>query len=107
MPKASIREILLWLIRRRSRHVVRGESMEPLLKNGQEVLVHRKKKVKSGDIAIVAHPYKKINLIKKIKSTDETGAVEIEGINKNESEDSRTFGKISGNKIIGKVTSTL
>jgi signal peptidase I len=83
----NLREFLLWLLRRRRRFRVTGNSMLPLLNLGDEVLVDPK-----AYLHFRPHP-------------DDIVVCLLEGDNPLESTDSRTFGPVSVEKIMGRVTS--
>lgn len=78
--------------------------MEPLIKNGNTVLVsgilYFFKKPKVNDVVALSFNGKII--IKRI-TKEEKGNYFIEGDNKKDSLDSRKFGMISKDKILGKV----
>jgi signal peptidase I len=79
--------------------------MEPLIKNGNTVLVsnifYLFKNPKVGDVVAFKNLNGKI-LIKRI-TKKENKKFFIEGDNKKDSLDSKSFGMISGDKILGKV----
>jgi len=82
-----------------------GHSMEPQIKNGQLVLVsnisYLFKSPKINDIVAFKDKLGKV-LIKRIIKI-ESGKYYVEGDNKSDSLDSRKFGSISKDKIIGEV----
>lgn len=81
-----------------------GHSMEPEIRSGQKVIVSNLpyffKKPKVNDI--VAVEYKKEVLIKRITRLN-SNEVFIQGDNQKDSLDSKRFGFINRNKILGKV----
>ncbi len=84
--------------------------MFPLLKEGEEVLVDTKAYYHSwpeiGDLVIAWHPQKEnLRIIKRVVRVDEKGNCFLMGENSLESNDSRSFGLVSSQQIIGKVTS--
>ncbi len=87
-----------------ARFKVSGHSMEPRIKNGEEVLVtgiiYLFKKPKISDI--VAFKKDKKVLIKRIIRIDGDKYF-VAGDNTNDSLDSKTFGLISKKQILGKV----
>jgi nickel-type superoxide dismutase maturation protease len=101
-------EFLLWLVGRRHRFGVRGDSMLPLLKPGDEVLVnlraYRRSAPQPGDIVVALHPFRpELRLIKRIEAVTSSGYV-LKGDNLWESADSRFFGPVGAEAILGQVT---
>ena len=109
LPNANFIDIGLLLFDYRTRYRVEGNSMLPLLKEGDQVVVDENaKKFEIGDIVIAAHPFKKnVEMIKRVESIGEDGRYFLTGDNKDESSDSRTFGAVSVEYIKGKVISRL
>ena len=120
IPPATAVDILLWVLRRRKRFRVSGPSMLPSLKPDEEVLVdlmaYRAKAPKPGDVVVVDHPQQPgFRLIKRVITVLDAGvrtselnsdqAYWIEGDNPLASTDSRTFGPVSREVILGRVTS--
>ncbi len=84
--------------------------MFPLLKEGEEVLVDTKAYhyclPEIGDLVIAWHPYQaNLRILKRVVRVDEKGNCFLMGENSLESSDSRSFGWVSLQQIIGKVTS--
>lgn len=89
---------------RRYAFLIDGDSMLPTLKSGQTIMVDPKAKISSGDIVLAAHPFKKsVNMIKRVESIKSDGRFILIGDNPNASSDSRVFGSISRDGILGKV----
>ena len=87
-----------------SRFTVSGNSMSPTLKEGQDVLsfnwAYLGKKPSVGDIVVIEVNGKE--MIKRV--VEVTGKqVLIEGDNKRESTDSRDFGLVNMDQIVGKI----
>ena len=84
--------------------------MLPYLKEGDIVFFKKYKRNKSilkkRQIVIFNHPLKNKNLIKRISSVNQNN-VEVLGDNIESSEDSKKFGLIKNEKIIGIITSKL
>jgi nickel-type superoxide dismutase maturation protease len=100
--------LLLLLLRRRRRFRVSGESMAPLLNPGDEVLIdpgaYRESPPRPGDIVVARHPFRTdIQIVKRV-ATVSGAQCSLAGDNPNESSDSRTFGEVPLEQIIGKVT---
>lgn len=83
-----------------SRFKIAGHSMQPAYNGGDHVLVFRFAKIKNGDVVAFKHSSKV--LIKRVISKKHEKYY-LEGDNKNDSFDSRSFGGIEKHDIIGKV----
>lgn len=84
---------------------IQEESMLPFLFPGDQVLVHRLRKGKKGDIIVIKNPQRNNRqkfLIKKIDKIHDT-KLYVVGINKTKSIDSRHFGCVDKKDIIGKM----
>lgn len=101
-----IKEFFLWIFGFRYLYKVTGNSMSPLLKDGDKVFVKKTKDIHKGDITVANHPYKKVQIIKKVSKV-EGDKITLKGANKSESSDSRSFGKIRKKDVIGVVTSKI
>ena len=83
--------------------------MEPTFKNGDKLIFEKimnSKNVRIDDIVLCSHPFKKIKIIKRVKSI-KNGLYFLKGDNPNilDTSDSRTFGPLKINQIIGKLVS--
>lgn len=110
LEESSTKELLLWLLRKRRRLRVKGFSMMPLLQPGEEVLVditaYKKKPPQLGDLVVATHPYlPELHLIKRVAQVLEDGSCFLIGENISVSTDSRSFGLVALEKIVGRVTS--
>ena len=83
--------------------------MEPTFKNGdkltfEKIMSHTK--IGINDIVLCFHPFKKLKMVKRVKSID-NGLYFLKGDNPNvlSTSDSRTFGPLKINQIIGKLVS--
>ncbi len=75
--------------------------MEPLCKEGDFVLVNRFVRLKEGDVAVMRHPVSLRFLLKRI--VREIGdQYWFEGDNRAGSSDSRVFGWVDRNSILGR-----
>ena len=82
---------------------VAERSMEPKIKEGSYVFVNCfYKKLNVGDAVVFRSPEKDMILVKRIASIDEK-RIFVVGDNGTESRDSRIFGTISRNSVIGRV----
>ena len=84
--------------------------MVPLLQPGDEVLIDPRAYLRDspspGDIVVARHPYRTdLRVVKRVASVLENGNCELEGDNRSESTDSRYFGPIPPQRILGRVTS--
>lgn len=91
--------------------VVKGQSMEPLCKEGDFIVLDKFSylafRPRVGDVIVLRHPRDKARLIVKYitqEKIDEAGFFYywVEGLNKKGSLDSRNFGWISRESILGK-----
>ena len=82
--------------------------MFPELKDGDIVFFKKyikdKSLLKVGQLVIIYHPLREIKLIKRIKSVNKS-CIEVSGDNIYFSNDSKRFGFINDQKVIGIVTS--
>lgn len=108
IPLAGLLQKLMYLLDLRVRYRIEGESMQPVLRDGDEVLVDEKARVGIGDVVIARHPFKEsVEMAKRITAIDANGKFFLVGDNSDESTDSRTFGPVSLECIKGKVVARL
>jgi nickel-type superoxide dismutase maturation protease len=110
MPETDWWELVLWLLRQRRRVRVSGSSMLPLLQDGAEVLVdpsaYRDRSPAEGDVVIAYHPDRPdLLIVKRIVAVLPNNTSILIGDNATASTDSRQFGAIGIDRIVGKVTS--
>ena len=91
-----------------SRFRVADDSMRPTLLPGDYVLVNRWayafRAPGPGDIIVFRHPRRDgMFLIKRIASVDGAGRIVVSGDNAAWSEDSRTFGPVGREALVGRV----
>jgi len=105
------KEIGLWTLGKRWRFHVTGTSMLPTLREGEDVLVTpipKAAKIFPGDIIVCRHPFKpQIRMIKRVTEAFYDGSCYVLSDNASEGNDSRAFGVIARELILGKVTSRL
>ena len=87
---------------------IEDRSMEPALKAGDYVLVNKLTYIfsnpRKGDVVVLKHPKEKNKfLIKRISVVTNSSEYHVVGDNKNFSQDSRHFGAVKKELIIGKV----
>ncbi len=107
IPSAGLREWLNLLLGRRFGMRVEGDSMLPTLESGDKVLVDPRAAIHEGDIVLANHPFKSLQMIKRLLSIEADGRMYLAGDNPKESSDSRVFGVINRKHLIGKVVSRL
>jgi nickel-type superoxide dismutase maturation protease len=100
-------EILLWVLGRRKRFVVSGASMEPNFFDGQTILIQRgNRNIQVDDVVLCHHPYQELVLVKRVKQI-EGDYLFLVGDNPSQSTDSRHFGMVEREQIIGTVTAVI
>lgn len=106
----SWREWLLLLLRRRTLIRVTGDSMRPTLSSGDMVLVnpsaYNNATPQVGDMVLARHPYQRdLTIIKRVAEVTAEGRFVLHSDNPKGGTDSRAFGTLAPERIIGKVTS--
>jgi nickel-type superoxide dismutase maturation protease len=108
LRKSQVGDWFLWLLRRRARLRVVGCSMMPTLQPGEEVFIdhqiyhHTLPQV--GEIVIAWHPHQPgLKVIKRVAVVNNDGCCVLLGDNYQESIDSRRWGAIAPNHILGRV----
>ena len=101
--RSGLLDLLLWILRRRQRVKVSGESMQPTLSEGDHVLVVPCSRAEVGDIVLCRHPYRRdTRIIKRVSAADEHGMT-LTGDNAGQSTDSASFGDVSWSRLIGRI----
>ncbi|PSR17476.1 nickel-type superoxide dismutase maturation protease [filamentous cyanobacterium CCP3] len=100
-------DVVLWLLRLRRRFRVVGESMQPLLVASTEVLInpfaYRQSRPSPGDLVVAYHPHQPgLRLIKWVVYVEAEGCF-LKGLNAAASTDSREFGLVPWERIVGQV----
>ena len=100
----------LWLVRRLRRFRTSGASMAPNLLPGQSVLVDgrafRAAPPAVGDVVLLQHPFDPgLLLLKRVRSV-EAGRTFVVGDNLEASTDSRSFGAVPLEQVLGRVVCT-
>lgn len=110
IPDAGWQEYLQWLLGHRRRYVVKERSMVPTLMPGDTVFAEIDGVVQTGDIAIATHPtHRGLLLVKRVQATFYDGGVYLISDNTEDAtaRDSRQFGVLAKDHVIGRVTSRL
>jgi nickel-type superoxide dismutase maturation protease len=107
MKTANWFDIISLLLNYSQRYRVEGDSMQPTLKHGEEILVKPTENFQIGDIVVANHPFKQsVIIIKRISEINEKGLFLL-GDNPIESTDSRSFGEVLKKNVLGKVVCRL
>ena len=108
IPTAGWKDRILFFLGRRDAFRVEGNSMTPTLNDGEVVLVKHTRRVKVGDVVLAQHPYKQsVKVLKRIGEVNDQGRYILAGDNPEESTDSRSFGSLKRQDILGKVVGRL
>ena len=105
------KEIWQWVLGKRCRVRVEGRSMLPTLKPDEDVLVvpvTRMTVLSPGDVVVCIHPFRPgLRMVKRVSETFYDGGCYVLSDNAAEGNDSRSFGAIAREQIVGLVTSRL
>ena len=112
ISEATLFDLLRWLLRRYKRLHVVGESMTPTLQPGDTVLIdpdaYQHGSPSEGDVIAATHPNQDdLQIVKRIAFLEENGDCYLLSDNSAEGTDSRTFGAVPQEKIIGRVVAKL
>lgn len=80
---------------------IAGPSMEPALRSGDWWIVRTFGRVRPGSVVLLRHPKRPDLLVVKRAIRQEPGAWWVEGDNAASSDDSRTFGAVRRDLLIG------
>ena len=111
LPAAGLKDLLLFFLGRRRLFQVEGDSMLPALQPKQRLLVklrpHDGRSPSPGTVVVCHHP-SDINLVitKRVWQSND-GWLELRGDNPTASTDSRQFGQVSLEQVIGEVTAVI
>ncbi len=103
----AMREGVAWMAGRRQRVRVVGRSMEPTLAEGEFVLVDRARQPRPGQIVVAHHPHRNDLLVVKRLQAFEHRRLFLVSDNPTEGTDSRTWGPVEFNQMVGVVTLVL
>ena len=109
LPKTNLITLFLLLVGRRKRFKVVGRSMLPLLQPEEEILIdpyaYQKQKPQINDVILTNHPGDtQLKIVKRVAGVAVDGSYFLIGDNPTASTDSRHWGRIDRQKIIGRVT---
>jgi len=110
LQNATPLELARWLLRRRRRYRVAGESMKPTLTAGDVVFVDTRAPIDENDIVCARHPDDpSLVIIKRVGFTDEDGQLFLLSDNPfaDDAADSNRFGRVTPDRVEGVVTSVL
>ncbi len=101
----AMAESAAWLVGRRRRIRVVGDSMLPTLEDGQFVLVDGSRTPVAGDLAVAKHPHQpNLLVVKRVESVGPDGLFVLVSDNAAAGTDSRTWGPVAAESIEGTVT---
>lgn len=104
LREATWKDRVLFFLGRRRAFLVDGDSMFPTLNAGDVVLIDKASNLKIGDLVLADHPFRSsVRIIKRIADIATDGSLVLSGDNARESTDSRTFGAVSIESIVGRV----
>ena len=109
IPTLTWRLFFGWIFRRYHRHTITGDSMLPTLNSADQILIDKRRSalrtLQPFDVVCFTHPtHSKLVLIKRIKSINrQTQEYIVLGDNLIKSTDSRHFGSIKKNALLGRV----
>jgi nickel-type superoxide dismutase maturation protease len=107
-PIATWKDRILFFLGRRKAFLVEGDSMLPTLKSGDVVLLDEPSDLKVGHLVLADHPFRSsARIIKRITEMEPDGRFVLTGDNASDSTDSRTFGAVSIELILGRVVCRL
>ena len=81
--------------------------MTPTLVDGQYVLYEPGVGFDVGDVVVARHPTQPIEIVKRVATVDPVGLVELVSDNEAAGTDSRTFGRIDIDDVVGRVSISL
>lgn len=115
IPALRASELIRWLLGRRRRFRVAGDSMRPTLLPGDIVLIALlpsgdgvSRLPNTGDVLLCKHPYQRgAHILKRLEHITADGRFFMVGDNPSESTDSRAFGALDRDRVIGRVSAVL
>ena len=112
LPALGASEIVRLILGRRRLFRVVGDSMRPTLAPGDVVLIVPSQATTSrphaGDVLLCKLPYQQgVRVLKRLEHVTASGSYFLVGDNPRESTDSRSFGPIAHDRLIGRVSSVI
>ena len=110
LSNANPLELVRWLLGRRRRYRVTGDSMKPTLNAGDVVFVNTRASIDENDIVCARHPEdQSLVIVKRVGFTDEEGHLFLLSDNSHapDAADSNRFGRVTPDRVEGVVTSVL
>jgi nickel-type superoxide dismutase maturation protease len=102
LPEADRFEKEAYLRGEREIFVIEGNSMLPVLKSGDCVIVNAALKPEIGDIILFRHPFiKNLKVVKRVVEITPEGGFRVLGDNLSESTDSRSYGAVPAKDVLG------
>ena len=107
LPQTNFAAFFLLLIGRRKRFKIVGQSMLPLLKQGEEILInphaYSKSRPKINDVVVTSHPWDaQLTIVKRVTEVAINGSYFLRGDNPESSTDSRQWGFVPERNLSGK-----
>ena len=112
VPPMKWQHFLLWVFRQLERYRISGPSMQPTLMTGSEILVDCRvsaiESIAVGDLVYLRHPIdSQTRMVKRVVAYDaDTERYTVWGDNPTQSTDSRSFGAIGRQHVLGRVCCT-
>lgn len=107
LPEAKLKDRILLAFGRRLRFRVAGRSMLPAVGDGEIVFIDPKRQPAIGEIALANHPFiQNRKILKRVSQVTADGRFFLLGDNSCESTDSRSFGFVRTQDVIGKAVSS-
>ena len=100
----AMAETAAWLVGRRTRVRITGDSMLPTLAAGQFVLVDERRTPEEGELVLALHPDRDLLVVKRVESVTTDGRYVLASDNRLAGTDSRAWGPVAVDRIRGTVT---
>lgn len=103
-PPATPRDLLAWLVGRRTRYRVQGPSMMPVLPDGTTILI-RQQAPRPDDVVVARLPGSHTVVIKRVHRVEPDGRLFLRGDGARTT-DSRDYGAVPTSCLLGVVVCT-